>query len=99
MDNYSIFIYLCLFEVLLNLFLYFNEIFVSKYYLKKKNLLQMYEKNEKIQLFLNFKKSIFSNFGNIYTFLFKIISHFLPPAMKLFQLNLNSYVKIFPILT
>lgn len=38
----------------------------------------MYEKNEKIQLFLNFKKSIFSNFGNIYTFLFKIISHFLP---------------------
>lgn len=36
MDNYSIFIYLCLFEVLLNLFLYFNEIFVSKYYLKKK---------------------------------------------------------------
>lgn len=59
MDNYSIFIYLCLFEVLLNLFLYFNEIFVSKYYLKKKNLLQMYEKNEKIQLFLNFKKNLF----------------------------------------
>lgn len=99
MDNYSIFIYLCLFEVLLNLFLYFNEIFVSKYYLKKKFTADVWKKWKNTIVSQFQKKSIFSNFGNIYTFLFKIISHFLPPAMKLFQLNLNSHVKIFPILT
>lgn len=58
MDNYSIFIYLCLFEVLLNLFLYFNEVFVSKYYLKKRIYCRCMKKMKKYNCF-SISKNLF----------------------------------------